>query len=118
MTTPSFLDQDLCRLLGGEPKAEILRPSVIRSEFFRDYSLKRILEAPEAAWFDLLHTRGIGGKSTSAVAQVVAHELAARLPDDWTRATALVSAQDTADAPPQVAALAHFMQVWGKHAEV
>lgn len=112
VNTASFLDQDLRSVLNPEAQANTLRPSVIRSEFFRDYSLRRILDAPEAAWFDLLHTRGVGGKSTGAVAQVVAKELADRFPDDWAKAQARVTADNTDDAPWPIAALVQFMHIW------
>ncbi|WP_439140339.1 hypothetical protein [Roseicyclus sp.] len=114
MNSDSFLDQDLRSALRAEAQISALRPSVIRSEFFRDYSLKRILEAPDAAWFDLLHTRGVGGKSTNAIAQVVSQELADRFPQEWATAQALaVSDGDAAaNAPWPVAALVQFIQVW------
>lgn len=114
MNTAAFLDQDLRTVLSAEAQVSALRPSVIRSEFFRDYSLKRILAAPDMAWFDLLHTRGVGGKSTSAIAQVVAQELADRFPKEWAAAQALAASDSVAaaDAPWPVAALAQFIQVW------
>lgn len=114
MASESFLERDLRHALNAEMQSSVLRPSVIRSEFFNDYSLKRILEAPEAAWFDLLHTRGVGGKSTNAVAQVVGQELADRFPAEWAEARSLVAA-DTAPAPDAawpIAALVQFMQTW------
>ena len=114
MNTASFLDQNLRSACNAEAQTSALRPSVIRSEFFRDYSLKRILEAPDAAWFDLLHTSGVGGKSTSAIAHVVAQEFADRFPKEWTQAQKLVASDGAAahDAAWPVGALVQFIKVW------
>jgi hypothetical protein len=110
LSTSSFLDQNLRSLLGAGAQADHLRPSVIRSEFFHDYSLRRILEAPQAAWFDLQHTRGVGGKSIDAIAQVVGQELAARFPKEWALAEADGASDEGAEWP--VGALAEFIAVW------
>lgn len=119
MASASFLDLDLRSVLNPEIQSSALRPSVIRSEFFRDYSLKRILEAPDAAWFDLLHTRGVGGKSTGAVAHVVAQELADRFPAEWAEARSLVAANaaPAPDAAWPTAALVQFMHIWPQPTE-
>ena len=110
MNTTAFLDQNLRNALGAQAQSDHLRPSVIRSEFFQDYSLRRILESPQSAWFDLQHTRGVGGKSVDAIAQVVSRELAARFPKEWALAEADGATDEGAQWP--VGALAEFIAVW------
>lgn len=114
MTTGSHLDLDLRSALRDEASDSNLRPSVMRSEFFRDYSIKRILANPGQARFDLLHTRGVGGKSVGAVSAAVARELERSFPKDWAEARKLVdtkaAATQTQDWP--VSAMVAFIETW------
>lgn len=115
MTTGEHLDLDLRRALQGQAERAELRPSVLRSEFFRDYSIRRILNDPDQAWFDLMHTRGVGGKSTKAVAAIVAQELERCFAKDWARAREVLTTTTDAVRAKEwpVANLVRFMQVWG-----
>jgi hypothetical protein len=114
MSTATKLDLNLRNALHDTASEQDLRPSVLRSEFFYDYSIKRILEDPRQAWFDLAHTRGVGGKSTKAIAAAVAQELEQNFADDWPKACKL--AQAGADAAPvqdwPLANLVTFITVW------
>lgn len=115
MTTGDHIDLELRRALQRQAEQAELRPSVLRSEFFRDYSIRRILNDPDQAWFDLMHTRGVGGKSTKAVAAIVASELERCFAKEWAHARkAHMSTTDTGRAKDwPVANLVRFMQVWG-----
>jgi hypothetical protein len=119
MTTGSHLDLDLRSALRDEAAGSNLRPSVMRSEFFRDYSIKRILANPGQARFDLLHTRGVGGKSVGAVSAAVARELERSFPKDWAQACKLAAANGdtvpTQDWP--VSAMVTFIETWLPDAE-
>jgi hypothetical protein len=93
-----------------------IRPSVAGSEFFREYSVKRILISPEHALFDLLHTRGIGPKSQQDVADLVAAQLRWLYPEAWRQARDIVAGR----APAQqgltvwpVDAVVTFITTWG-----
>jgi len=92
-----------------------VRPSVAGSEFFREYSVKRILISPEHALFDLLHTRGVGQKSMQDVADLVAAQLRWLYPEAWRQARDIVAGR----APAQqgltvwlVDALVTFIITW------
>jgi hypothetical protein len=114
MTTGSVLDLDLRHALGAGPSQATLRPSVLRSEFFFDYSIKRILDDPEQAWFDLAHTRGIGGKSVKAIAEAIANEIERSFGPDCARARELL-AQDQGDGRQHswpVGNIMRFIAVW------
>lgn len=114
MNTGSHLDLDLRQALGDIATENNLRPSVLSSEFFRDYSIKRILANPGQARFDLLHTRGVGGKSVGAVSAAVAQELERSFPKDWAEARKLVDANaDAAEAQDwPVSAMVAFIETW------
>ena len=113
---PDILDLDLCSAsLIGHSEWE-LRPSVIRSEFFRDYTMQRILIAPERAWVDMCHTPAIGVKSASRIATVVGCAFAQRWPDEWRQAVM----EPKSPASPShglpvwpVTALRAFIEIWG-----
>lgn len=112
MTTGSTLELDLHKALRDEAADSNLRPSVLRSEFFRDYSINRILTNPDQARFDLLHTRGVGGKSVSLVSAAVAREVERAFPADWALARGLAGtdAARTQDWP--VSAIVQFIEIW------
>jgi len=112
MTTGSTLDVDLRNALRDEASESNLRPSVLRSEFFRDYSIKRILSNPDQARFDLLHTRGVGGKSVGAVSAAVAREVERAFPQDWARARVLAGTQATPSQDWPLSAIVQFIEVW------
>lgn len=110
-----ILDLDLCRAsLVGHSEWE-LRPSVIRSEFFRDYSMKRILIAPERAWVDMCYTPAIGVKSARRIATVVGCAFADRWPHEWRQAVwstqnPALSSQGLPVWP--ISALQGFIEIW------
>lgn len=110
----SVLDLALRNALGTGPAQASLRPSVLRSEFFVDYSIKRILEDPEQAWFDLAHTRGIGGKSAKAIASAIAQEVEHSFASDWAKAQeALGQAEANARQHPwPLGNIMRFIAVW------
>lgn len=114
MTTASILDLDLRSALRDAAAETNLRPSVLRSEFFRDYSLQRILANPTQARFDLLHTRGVGGKSVGAVSSAVARQLERSFPKDWEQARHLATSDTDAAAQQEfpVSAMVQFIETW------
>jgi hypothetical protein len=101
--------------LAADPRALGLRPSVIRSEFFQEYSIKRILIDPDRAWYDLVHTRGVGGQSARRVAAAVAAELGRVYPEAWREALDIIArgraAQDGLPVWP-VGAIVTFITAW------
>jgi hypothetical protein len=117
MTTGSILDLDLRSALRDEALESNLRPSVLRSEFFRDYSLQRILANPTQARFDLLHTRGVGGKSVGAVSSAVARQLERSFPKDWEQARHLATGHTDAAEQQEwpVSAMVQFIETWLPH---
>lgn len=110
-----LLDLDLCSAcVVGHSEWE-LRPSVIKSEFFRDYSMKRILIDPERAWADISYTPAIGLKSALRIATAVGMAFAERWPQEWAEAVARSKyglAAESGLAVWPVSSLQAFIEVW------
>jgi hypothetical protein len=108
------LDINLRNALHDKASHQELRPSVLRSEFFFDYSIKRILNDPKQAWFDLAHTRGVGGKSAKAIATAVAQELERSFAEDWTQACKLAGQAHDLDLERDwpLSHLVQFIEIW------
>jgi hypothetical protein len=107
------LEKTFAELLSEDARDHGIRPSVLQSDFFEEYSLGKLLENPEAAYYSLFHTRGIGDAMRLRVAQAVAAKLQEIWPEPWQH---VVSAnggareQNAQDWPEE--ALRAFMAHW------
>jgi hypothetical protein len=62
-----------------------LRPSLLRTDFFRDYTLARLLADPEGAYYSLLFTRGVGETLRIRVTVALSALIRQKCPEVWTR---------------------------------
>lgn len=107
-----LLDKPLAVLLEAEVRAQGIRPSVLHSDFFAEYSLRRLLENPEDAYYGLCHTRGIGDTTRVRVVDVIAAKLRETWPEAWDVATrGPITGKDDPDGWPH-APLRGFVRHW------
>lgn len=115
--TADQMDLPLSALLDEEARAAGIRPSVLNSDFFREYSLTRLLENPEDAYYGLFHTRGIGATMRLRVVDVIAAKLQAAWPEPWERAAAAEPEAGIASEDGTEARLRGFVRHWLTQAE-
>ncbi|MDG3041857.1 hypothetical protein [Roseicyclus marinus] len=118
--TADQMDLPLSALLGEEARVAGIRPSVLNSDFFREYSLTRLLENPEDAYYSLFHTRGIGATMRLRIVDVIAAKLQAIWPEPWVLAaaepeTGIADETGAEDGPD--ARLRGFVRHWLTQAE-
>lgn len=82
-TCPDDLDVPLSVLFQDVYVDWGIRPSLLNSDFFREHTLRKILDDPEGALCSLFYTRGIGDALRPRVAAALTAAFRQRWPELW-----------------------------------